>query len=57
MFQKSLGGQPHKASQILTFPLSKASPGAYRSYIKWIMCLVLLLYACDVLCTRYSVLG
>jgi hypothetical protein len=30
---EDLGGQPHEASWILTFPLSKASPGACRSYL------------------------
>jgi hypothetical protein len=30
---KELEGQPHQASWILTFSLSKASPGACRSYL------------------------
>jgi hypothetical protein len=41
-----IGGQPCEVSWILILPLSRASPGAYRSYIEWIMCLVLLTYAC-----------
>jgi hypothetical protein len=30
---EELGGQPHEASWILTFLLSKASPGAFWSYL------------------------
>jgi hypothetical protein len=30
---EDLGGQPHQASQILTFPLSKTCSGACRTYL------------------------
>jgi hypothetical protein len=29
---KELGGQPHEAQQILTFPLRKTSLGAHSTY-------------------------
>jgi hypothetical protein len=35
-----LGGQPREASRILTFPLSKASPGAYSTYRNVILSLL-----------------
>jgi hypothetical protein len=41
------GGQPHEASQILTFPLSKASPGACRSYLS-IESFIICAYKCIV---------
>jgi hypothetical protein len=41
-----LGGQPHEASQNLTFPLSKASPGVYSTYRNAILSLTLFICAC-----------
>jgi hypothetical protein len=37
---EELGGQPREAFRILTFPLCKASPGAYSSYRNAYMSLV-----------------
>jgi hypothetical protein len=37
--------------------LSKASLGAYSSYRMQMMCLALIIYACDILCTTCRVLG
>jgi hypothetical protein len=41
-----LGGQLCEASRIITFSLSKASPGAYITYRNAISSLVLFIYAC-----------
>jgi hypothetical protein len=46
-----LGGQPREASQILAFPLSKASPGAYSTYRMQIC--VLLYLSLHVLIVHY----
>jgi hypothetical protein len=39
---EELGGQPREVSQMLTFSLSKASPGVYSAYRNVISCLALL---------------
>jgi hypothetical protein len=51
-----LGGQPRGALQMLTLPLSKASPSAYSTYRNEILS-CFNLNACDVLCTPCRVLG
>jgi hypothetical protein len=39
-------GQPREALWMLTFPLSKASPGAYSNYRNIMMCLLYFLCMC-----------
>jgi hypothetical protein len=41
-----LGGRPHEMPHMLTFPLSKASPGAYSTYkLNVESCLVIYMHA------------